>query len=186
MLEPAVARPRSATFPKTAFALPTKRQGRIISCLIIFTSAFRSPSPRFWPPHGGITMLKDSAATQHVQRLGRLKRAGLRGALLVTALGIAGFGPSFAQGNLPALPGKDWPIYNGSYNSQRFSTLKQVNAGNAHALQSKWTYHVSGSASLETVPVVANGVMYVSGFNRIDALDARTGNLIWKFQRQPA
>ena len=27
--------------------------------------------------------------------------------------------------------------------------------------------------------------MYVSQYNRIDALDARTGNVIWQYQRQP-
>src|SRR5262249_38229028 len=97
---------------------------------------------------------------------GRLKRAGLRAVLLVGALAVCG--PSFAQDNFPALPGKDWPMYNGSYNSQRYSTLKQVTAANARNLQSKWTYHMNGSQSLESVPVVVNGVMYVSQFNRID------------------
>ena len=37
----------------------------------------------------------------------------------------------------------------------------------------------------ETVPIVVNGVMYISQFNRLDAIDARTGNIIWKYQRQP-
>jgi alcohol dehydrogenase (cytochrome c) len=117
---------------------------------------------------------------------GRLKRAGLRAGLLAACVGIATIGAALAADNLPTLPGKDWPLYGGSYNSQRFSTLKQVTAANARNLQSKWTYHMNGSQTLESVPVVANGVMYVSQFNRIDALDARTGNLIWKFQRQPA
>src|SRR6478609_180242 len=91
-----------------------------------------------------------------------------------------------AQTSYPVNPGKDWPIYSGSYNAQRYSTLNQVTPANAGNLQNKWVYHVPGLTAMEGVPVVANGVMYVSGYNRIDALDARTGNIIWKFQRQPA
>jgi len=34
-------------------------------------------------------------------------------------------------------------------------------------------------------PIVANGVMYISQYNRIDAIDARSGNIIWQYQRQP-
>ena len=77
-----------------------------------------------------------------------------------------------AQDNYPAQPGKDWPIYGGSYNNQRYSSLKEITPANARNLQGKWMYHVEGLQGLESVPVVVNGVMYVSGYNRIDALDA--------------
>ena len=113
----------------------------------------------------------------------RFRWAGFGAALLIAVL-VPGT-PSFAEGSFPAQPGKDWPIYGGSYNNQRYSSLRQVNVANAPALQAKWVYHVNGIPGLETVPVVANGVMYVGGFNRIDALDARTGVAIWHFQRQP-
>ena len=91
-----------------------------------------------------------------------------------------------AQDAYPTQPGKDWPIYGGSYNNQRYSSLREITPANAHDLQSKWMYHVEGLQGLESVPVVVNGVMYVSGYNRVDALDARTGNVIWRFRRQPA
>ena len=60
-------------------------------------------------------------------------------------------------------PGKDWPIYGGSYNNQRYSSLKEITPANARSLQGKWMYHVEGLQGLESVPVVVNGVMYVSG-----------------------
>ena len=82
----------------------------------------------------------------------------------------------------PSAPG-DWTVYPGSYNSQRHSPLKQVTPANAHQLQVKWVYHVAGSHELEMTPVVMNGVMYVAQFNRVDAIDARTGNVIWRYQR---
>src|SRR4051812_29832984 len=86
--------------------------------------------------------------------------ARLLGASLLCAL------PAAAQDNFPVQPGKDWPIYGGSYNNQRYSSLKEITASNAKNLQAKWTYHVEGLQGLESVPVVANGVMYVSGYNR--------------------
>lgn len=85
----------------------------------------------------------------------------------------------------PSQPG-EWTVYAGSYNSQRYSPLNQVNTKNAHRLQVKWVYHVSGSRELEMAPVVWNGIMYVAQFNRVDAIDARTGNVVWRYQRQPA
>jgi hypothetical protein len=50
----------------------------------------------------------------------------------------------------------------------------------------KWVYHVSGSRELEMTPVVKDGVMYIAQYNRVDAIDARSGNVIWRYQRPPA
>src|SRR5262245_14038157 len=80
---------------------------------------------------------------------------------------------------------KDWVTYGGTYNSHRYSPLKQVTTANAGRLQPKWVYHLANMEELEPTPIVVNGVMYISGFNRVDALDARTGNIVWKYQRQP-
>ena len=85
----------------------------------------------------------------------------------------------------PSAPG-EWTVYPGNYNSQRHSPLKQVTPANAHRLQVKWVYHVAGSRELEMTPVVKDGVMYIPQYNRVDAIDARTGNVIWRYQRQPA
>ncbi len=63
--------------------------------------------------------------------------------------------------------------------------LKQVTTANASRLQAKWVYHLDGMEELEFTPIVLNGVIYVSGFNRVDALDTATGNIIWKYQREP-
>src|SRR5258708_21588449 len=79
----------------------------------------------------------------------------------------------------------NWLLYSGSYDSQRHSPLKQINAANVQNLAPKWIYHLSGSSELEAVPIVVNGVMYVSQYNHVDALDARSGRLIWQYQRQP-
>ena len=61
--------------------------------------------------------------------------------------------------------------------------MKQIHTGNVDSLSVKWIYHVPHAEELEGVPVVANGVMYVSQPNEVEALDARTGRVIWQYQR---
>ncbi len=109
----------------------------------------------------------------------RLKSVFLSGLLLTGA-------PAAAQTPDPASadPG-DWLTYSGQYHSQRHSLLKEINTANVHTLQARWVYHMTGQKDLEATPIVANGVMYISQYNRIDAIDAATGNVIWQFQRQP-
>ncbi|MBM3724724.1 MAG: PQQ-dependent dehydrogenase, methanol/ethanol family [Acidobacteria bacterium] len=81
---------------------------------------------------------------------------------------------------------KNWLHYSGQYHAQRHSLLKQVTTANAHQLSAKWIYHVDGARRLESVPIVVDGVMYVSQPNEVHALDAATGRLIWEYRRQPA
>src|SRR5262245_48619875 len=80
----------------------------------------------------------------------------------------------------------DFLLYSGSYDSQRHSLLKQITASNVGTLQAKWMFHLTGSKDLEAPPIVYKGVMYVGQYNRVHALDATTGRLIWEYFRQPA
>src|SRR5262249_43754588 len=70
-----------------------------------------------------------------------------------------------------------WAVYSGSYNSHRHTPLQQVTAANVATLQAKWVYHMAGQEAIQAVPIVYRGVMYISQFNRIDAIDARSGNI---------
>src|SRR4249919_414852 len=80
---------------------------------------------------------------------------------------------------------QDWLMYSGTYNSHRHSSLRQVTPANVARLQAKWVYRMAGQDAIQAVPVVHNGVMYISQFNRVDAIDARSGNIVWQYQRQP-
>lgn len=100
--------------------------------------------------------------------------------VLISSFAMCVFGSALAQDVFPAQPGKDWPLYGGSYNNQRYSLLKQVTPANVHSLAARWEFHVSGARSMETTPLVVNGVMYVADRGRTVALDARGGNIIWQ------
>ena len=80
----------------------------------------------------------------------------------------------------------NWLHYNGSYDSRRHSPLKQVNVTNVDGLVPKWIFHVPGARNLQTVPIVVDGVMYVTQPNEVYALDASTGRQIWEYHRVPA
>ena len=93
----------------------------------------------------------------------------------------------------------DWLTYNGNLSGNRYSELKQINAANVNKLGLKWTFSIPLWSQflpdtpyyrenmryfgLETVPIVADGIMYVTGPNQAFALDARTGHQIWQYSR---
>jgi len=80
----------------------------------------------------------------------------------------------------------NWLHYNGQYHSQRHSLLSQISTANVSKLVPKWIFHMPNASQLQSVPIVVDGVMFVSQPNQVDAIDARTGRPIWEYRRQPA
>jgi PQQ-dependent dehydrogenase (methanol/ethanol family) len=93
----------------------------------------------------------------------------------------------------------EWLTYNGNLSGNRYSELTQINKTNVHQLALKWIFSVPlwknllpdthyfvenmRYFGLETTPVVADGVMYVTGPNAAFALDPLTGREIWEYPR---
>jgi len=105
-------------------------------------------------------------------------------AALYCCVFVASAGAQSYQDLLKPNP-NNWLHYNGTYDSQRHSLLNQINTGNVANLKAEWIYHMTGAVDIEAVPIVVDGIMYVSQWNRVEALDARTGRLIWQYLRQP-
>ncbi|MDQ6678906.1 MAG: PQQ-binding-like beta-propeller repeat protein, partial [Acidobacteriota bacterium] len=76
----------------------------------------------------------------------------------------------------------DWLTYNGKLDGNRYSDLKQINTANVRNLAVKWIFPID-HFGLEVTPIVADGVMYITGPNQAIALDALTGRQIWKYSR---
>jgi PQQ-dependent dehydrogenase (methanol/ethanol family) len=83
----------------------------------------------------------------------------------------------------PPQPG-DWLTYNGDLSGNRYSPLKQITAANVAALKLKWVFPIS-YFGLETTPLAAGGMLYVTGPNQVFALDALNGNPVWQYSRPP-
>ncbi len=76
----------------------------------------------------------------------------------------------------------EWPGYHGLPTANRHSVLQQINAKNVGRLRPAWSYTLP-HMGLQTTPLVADGVMYVTAPNQVCALDAGTGREIWCYVR---
>jgi PQQ-dependent dehydrogenase (methanol/ethanol family) len=69
---------------------------------------------------------------------------------------------------------------NGNYAQTRYYPSRQINADNVSNLRPAWIFQTEIVDTMETTPIVVDGVMYVTtAFNQVYALDAETGEQIW-------
>ena len=101
--------------------------------------------------------------------------------LCTVALGI--FGISGAQSpKAPESAGHDWPVANGDAAADHYSTLSQINRQNVHTLRVAWTFDSEEAGGMESNPIIVKGVLYTyTPTQKVIALDAASGKLIWKF-----
>lgn len=78
----------------------------------------------------------------------------------------------------------DWPQYGGTQLSWRYSALDQINTTNVNHLTPAWIFQTGDyTASLETTPIVVDGVMYLlTPSVQVFALDAATGSVLWRYK----
>ncbi|MFT3957209.1 MAG: PQQ-dependent methanol/ethanol family dehydrogenase [Piscinibacter sp.] len=70
---------------------------------------------------------------------------------------------------------------------QRYSPLKQINAQTIGKLAPAWSFSFGGEKQRgqESQPLIHNGVMFVTAsYSRIFALDAKTGQKLWKYEHR--
>lgn len=81
--------------------------------------------------------------------------------------------------------GSDFLLTNGSYAQTRFYPNKQINVTNVAHLHPAWVFQTDVRESMETTPIVVNGVMYITtAFDHVFALNARTGEMLWEYQQK--
>jgi len=75
----------------------------------------------------------------------------------------------------------DWLMARRNYQGWSHSPLTQVTRDNVKDLQLAWVWSMNEGQANEPTPVVHNGVIYLTNtMNIVQALDARTGDLIWE------
>src|SRR5262249_27387051 len=86
-----------------------------------------------------------------------------------------------------ATDSQNWLTYSGSYFSQRYSTLRQVDSTNISNLEQKWIYQAAVIGTWQATPLVVDGIMYLTQrANDVVALDARTGRVFWIYRHSPS
>lgn len=74
----------------------------------------------------------------------------------------------------------DWLMIRHDYHANNYSPLNQITTANVKDLQLQWVWAMNEGTN-QPAPVVHNGIMFVQNpGNIIQALDARTGDLIWE------
>ena len=107
-------------------------------------------------------------------------------------------------------PTEVWASYHGDYTGRHYSPLKQVDTSNAKNLSLAWFYRTPGDTEgavmggppvgtpdtsgrgntpaagaggpiIKAIPLMVNGILYLSAPNRVYAVDARTGKQLWQY-----
>ncbi len=80
-------------------------------------------------------------------------------------------------------PAGEWLTWRRGFDYQGFSPLKQITKSNVNNLRVAWTWTLSPGSN-EATPLVHDGVMFLhSPGDKLEALDAATGDLLWQYAR---
>jgi PQQ-dependent dehydrogenase (methanol/ethanol family) len=80
----------------------------------------------------------------------------------------------------------DWLMFRGNYQGWSYSPLKEVTSQNVADLELAWVWAMAEGGANQSHPLVHDGILYLLNPNNIvQALDARTGNLIWEQRAGP-
>lgn len=80
-------------------------------------------------------------------------------------------------------PPGEWLTWRRGFDYQGFSPIKQITKSNVNNLRVAWTWTLSPGSN-EATPLVHDGVMFLhSPGDKLEALDAATGDLLWQYAR---
>ena len=81
----------------------------------------------------------------------------------------------------------DWLMVRGNYQAWNHSALAQITRDNVKDLKLAWAWSMNdGVGANEPTPLVHNGVIYLTNVDNIlQAIDGRTGDLIWENRLRP-
>ena len=80
----------------------------------------------------------------------------------------------------------DWLMIRRNYQAWSNSPLSQITPANVKNLQLQWVWAMDETGANEATPIVHNGTMFLANTsNIVQAIDARSGDLIWQNQVGP-
>jgi alcohol dehydrogenase (cytochrome c) len=107
--------------------------------------------------------------------------------LVVSAAGAARLAglTTITDGMLRNPSDADWLQWGRTYDGQNFSPLKTITRANVQSLKPAWRVPLTGGLSMPT-PLVHDGVMFLQTIpDTVLALDATTGEILWRHQYTP-
>jgi alcohol dehydrogenase (cytochrome c) len=81
---------------------------------------------------------------------------------------------------------REWPLFHGTLDNQRYSSLSQITRKNVSRLQVAWVFQLHRECPpdslLQCIPVVSDGILYCTSPKcDVFALAADTGEILWHF-----
>lgn len=105
--------------------------------------------------------------------------------LVLTLLGAGSLllaGTGFRSASRNGEQKRDWPAYGGAPENNHYSALAQINRSNVKQLAVAWSFDTQEEGVLQASPIIVDGVLYgITPTQKIFALDAATGSLLWRF-----
>ncbi|HEY6904641.1 MAG TPA: PQQ-binding-like beta-propeller repeat protein, partial [Candidatus Acidoferrales bacterium] len=81
-------------------------------------------------------------------------------------------------------PPGEWLLWRRTYDDQGFSPLKEITKKNVHDLRVKWAWSLPNGEN-EGTPLEHDGVLFIESYgDKVQALNALTGDLLWEYSRQ--
>jgi len=79
----------------------------------------------------------------------------------------------------------NWLSYGRTYDEQRFSPLTAINDGNVGQLGLAWSADLDTNRGQEATPLMVDGTLFITtAWSKVEAFDAATGQLKWKYDPQ--
>ncbi len=74
-----------------------------------------------------------------------------------------------------------WLAHGRTYSEQRHSPLESIDRTNVQRLGLEWAFDLGSTRGVEATPIVVDGRMFVTApWSKVIALDAKTGELLWR------
>jgi PQQ-dependent dehydrogenase (methanol/ethanol family) len=125
-------------------------------------------------------------------RISTIKRMAAAGAfaLAVTIGALDAIGRGAATVDAAAQTARtvqaNWASHNVDLLNSRYSTLDEINTTNAGRMAVKWSFETPGSDNVAQItPLVVDGVMYFNAGSKLYAVNAVTGEQVWKVEVEP-
>ena len=111
----------------------------------------------------------------------RLQRRWV-GASASIVIGLTGGLLAQTPNNGRGFPAENWPLVSGNWSNSRYSTLSDITLDTIDRLSGAWVTRLEGGASSRATPVVKDGVLYLTAGANVFAIDAQTGDPVWRWQ----
>ncbi len=109
-------------------------------------------------------------------------RRGLAAVIAVAVVALAGSLNGQVLDDGRGYPAEDWPLVSGNWSSSRYSALTDITIDTVDRLGGAWVTRLEGGASSRATPVVKDGVFYLTAQANVFAIDAGTGDSVWRWQ----